>query len=412
MGVSFVNFVKLKKIGKGGQGTVFRGTNSDGLQFALKKVDDRADAQREVEALKRVGEHPNVVRVHGTEIVDDTAYVLMDLLQGESLGAYVGSFDDWEPKTWWPVLLPLLRGVSHIHAAGLVHRDLKPDNIIMVPDQGSQRPRPVIVDLGLAKRIHSSRTKLYGRTPKYCPPEWRDIQLIKPAYDIFLLALITYEVLHGDEYYDADDEQWELDRMRAELEEDGSPFSKAIANALDDDPDHRPQTCFDWIASMLKFEPELSSLADFDPSQSFSEQSSTVHGSGYSYSKEAEESRSSRSLQTVSRSVMETPHTTGAMSIALFCKEIEQDFGLPDSSIAILGRDGKVINGKMLLRNYRDAVAIKWAKDSDNLARLAENVKQRYGVEKIGFLNPDSGPKQDRVANKNTKLSTFKERFS
>ena len=383
MGVSFVNFVKLKKIGKGGQGTVFRGTNSDGLQFALKKVDDKADAQREVEALKRVGEHPNVVRVHGTEIVDDTAYVLMDFLQGESLGAYVGSFD-WEPKTWWPVLLPLLRGVSHIHAAGLVHRDLKPDNIIMVPDQGSQRPRPVIVDLGLAKRTHSSRTKLYGRTPKYHPPEWRDIQLIKPAYDIFLLALITYEVLHGDEYYDADDHQWELDRMRAELEEDGSPFSKAIANALDDDPDHRPQTCFDWIASMLKFEPELS---------------------------EAEESRSSRSLQTVSRSVTETPHTTGAMSIALFCKEIEQDFGLPDSSIAILGRDGKVTNGKMLLRNYRDTVAIKWAKDSDNLARLADNVKQRYGVE-IAFLNPASGPKQDRVANKNTKISTFKERFS
>ena len=105
-----MNFVKLKKIGKGGQGTVFRGTNSDGLQFALKKVDDRADAQREVEALKRVGEHPNVVRVHGTEIVDDTAYVLMDLLQGESLGDYRGSFR-WTTNTWWTtVLLPLLRG--------------------------------------------------------------------------------------------------------------------------------------------------------------------------------------------------------------------------------------------------------------------------------------------------------------
>ncbi len=210
MGVSFVNFVKLKKIGKGGQGTVFRGTNSDGLQFALKKVDDRADAQREVEALKRVGEHPNVVRVHGTEIVDDTAYVLMDLLQGESLGDYRGSFR-WTTNTWWTtVLLPLLRGVSHIHAAGLVHRDLKPDNIIMVPDhQGSRRP--VVVDLGLAKRTHSSRTHLIGKTPKYFSPEWSDIQLIKPAYDIFLLALITYEVLHGDEYYDADDDQWELE---------------------------------------------------------------------------------------------------------------------------------------------------------------------------------------------------------
>ena len=160
-------------------------------------------------------------------------------------------------------------------------------------------------------------------------PSGATIQLIKPAYDIFLLALITYEVLHGDEYYDADDDQWELETAcRAELEEDGSSFSKAIANALDDDPDHRPQTCFDWVASMLEFE------SDFDPLQSFSEQSSTVHGSGYSYSKEAEESRSSRSLQTVSRSVTETPHTTGAMSIALFCKEIEQDFGLPDSSIA------------------------------------------------------------------------------
>ena len=243
-----MDFVKLEQVGAGGQGTVFLATNSDGLRYALKKVDDRDEAQREVEALRRVGEHPNVVRVHGTEVVDGTAYVLMDYVQGESLDDYLDNYD-WTPKTWWPILLPLLRGVSHIHAAGLVHRDLKPDNIIMTPDRGSHKP--VIVDLGLAKRTQSNETRLIGGVPKYMAPEWANIQLIKPAYDIFQLAAITYEVLHGDEYFSDDANRWDLDRVRAELEEVGSPFSKAIANALDDEPDHRPQTCFDWIAEVV-----------------------------------------------------------------------------------------------------------------------------------------------------------------
>ena len=403
-----MKFVEMEKIGAGGQGTVFLATNSDGLQYALKRVEDKEEAQREVEALKRVGDHPNVVRVHGTEVVRDTTYVLMDYVQGESLDDYLGNFH-WTLKTWWPVLLPLLRGVSHIHAAGLVHRDLKPDNIIMAPDQGSKRP--VVVDLGLAKRTQSSRTHLIGRTPKYFPPEWAHIQLIKPAYDLFQLALITYEVLHGDEHYSDDIDQWDLDRVRGELEEDGSSFSKAIANALDDDPDHRPQTCFDWIASMLEFEPEASSPVDFDPLQSFPEQSSIVHSSDYSYNEEPKENRSSRSLQTIPRSVTDTPHTTGAISVGFLCKEIQQDFGLPDSSIAILGRAGEITNGKTLLRNYRDAVAIKWAEDSDNLARLAENIKQRYGVD-VAFLHPRSGPRQHKKVHMSTKVSNFKAKFS
>ena len=162
-----VKFVEMEKVGAGGQGTVFLATNSDGLQYALKRVEDKEEAQREVEALKSVGDHPNVVRVHGTEVVRDTTYVLMDYVQGESLDDYLGNFH-WTLKTWWPVLLPLLRGVSHIHAAGLVHRDLKPGNIIMAPDQGSQRP--VVVDLGLAKRTQSSRTHLIGRTPSTFRP--------------------------------------------------------------------------------------------------------------------------------------------------------------------------------------------------------------------------------------------------
>ena len=178
---------------------MYLATNVLGKQFALKEVDDKEAAQKEAKALKEAGEHPNVVDVVDIKIIDDTAYIVMPYLEGEQLDKYIEKHRPWTPKAWWHIMLPLLRGVSHIHASELIHRDLKPANIIMVPEQNTRKP--VIVDLGLAKRINSDETRLVGGTRKYLPPEWSDLTLIGSQYDLFQLALISYEVLHGDEHY-------------------------------------------------------------------------------------------------------------------------------------------------------------------------------------------------------------------
>lgn len=375
---------------------MYLATNVLGKQFALKEVDDKEAAQKEAKALKEAGEHPNVVDVVDIRIIDDTAYIVMPYLEGEQLDKYIEKHRPWTPKAWWHIMLPLLRGVSHIHASELIHRDLKPANIIMVPEQNTRKP--VIVDLGLAKRINSDETRLVGGTRKYLPPEWSDLTLIGSQYDLFQLALISYEVLHGDEHYNDAVGKWDLAVVRAELEEVGSSFSKAIANALDDDPGHRPQSCFDWIASMLDLETEIQDLAD------------------ESYDSYSGQSNSHR----IPEQNVSTLLNTGDVTVSSLCREIVRDYGLPDDSLVVL--DGsEVVPGQTLLKNHRDAVTPKWAggwfnKDGEqphdsqpNLNDLASDVFDRYGVH-IGFLNRGAGARQKRLLSKRSN-TTFISNF-
>ena len=382
---------------------MYLATNVLGKQFALKEVDDKEAAQKEAKALKEAGEHPNVVDVVDIRIIDDTAYIVMPYLEGEQLDKYIEKHRPWTPKAWWHIMLPLLRGVSHIHASELIHRDLKPANVIMVPERSSRKP--VIVDLGLAKRTDSDETLLVGGTRKYLPPEWSALPLIGSQYDLFQLALISYEVLYGDDHYNASVGKWDIDLVRAELEEDGSSFSKAIANALDDDPSHRPQSCFDWIASMLEFETETQDLGD--------------------------ESYDSYSVQSDSPRTTEpnvpTPSSTGEVTVSSLCREIIRDYRLPDKSLVVLD-GGKVVPGNTLLETYRNDVFPQWAggwfsednTDGEqphgpqpNLNDLADEIDERYGVH-IGFLERGSGPRQERLLKKQaqtTYISNFLKKY-
>ena len=390
-----------ERIAAGGQGTVFLATNSIGKQYALKKVGDKEEAQREAKALMKAGGHPNVVGVQGINVINGDAYVVMDYVDGTPLDQYLDRHDwhDWTVKAWWSrILLPLLRGVSHIHSNGLIHRDLKPNNVIMVSEQGPQEP--VIVDLGLAKRTQSDKTRLVGGAPRYVPPEWAEIQLIKPAYDIFQLALISYEVLYGDYYFNDITGKWDLDRVRAELEKHGTSFSKALASALDDDAERRPQSCFEWIAYMPEFEDETPGLHTREENASSTSFPSCSD----------DRSDDSYSVRSRVREVsVPAPMNTGDVTVASLCQEIQNDFGLPDESVVVLGK-GKVVHGQKLLRSHREETSPKRAGDFDTLKKMAEDVKKRYGID-VGFLKPGRAPKQNRLVKRGEYVSTFKERW-
>lgn len=401
-----------ERIAAGGQGTVFLATNSIGKQYALKKVGDKEEAQREAKALMKAGGHPNVVGVQGINVINGDAYVVMDYVDGTPLDQYLDRHDwhDWTVKAWWSrILLPLLRGVSHIHSNGLIHRDLKPNNVIMVSEQGPQEP--VIVDLGLAKRTQSDKTRLVGGAPRYVPPEWAEIQLIKPAYDIFQLALISYEVLYGDDNYNDITDKWDLDHVRAELEKHGTSFSKALRSALDDDAELRPQSCFEWIAQMVGHEnetPDLHTRQEDTSSASFPSCSDDRSDDSYSVRSRVRE---------VS---VPAPKNTGDVTVSSLCQEIQKDYGLPDDSLVVL--DGnEVVAGQTLLKNYRDAVAPKWSGGwfsedrkqpvyPPDLDDLSSDVLDRYGVT-VGFLKPGPGPKQSRIAGKKMHIANFLKRF-
>ncbi|HLL23030.1 MAG TPA: serine/threonine-protein kinase, partial [Kofleriaceae bacterium] len=145
-------------IGTGGMGRVYRGEHTGiGRTVAIKvlhtEISRNREAaqrfQREALASGRL-DHPNIVGVSDFGVLDDGAcYLVMEALEGEPLGRRL----DRETRLPWPFALEILRGVllglKHAHDKGVVHRDIKPDNIFLAQKEGELVVK--ILDFGIAK---------------------------------------------------------------------------------------------------------------------------------------------------------------------------------------------------------------------------------------------------------------------
>ncbi|MCO5167194.1 MAG: serine/threonine-protein kinase [Planctomycetes bacterium] len=187
-------------LGRGAMGEVHRARHAAlGVERAVKLL-TRVDEQRlerfarEGRALARVA-HPSVVRVHEAGRDGGAAYLVMDLVEGEPLTARLAR---GRPPLDQALGLAaaLARGVAALHAAGVVHRDLKPDNVLVRPDGA-----PVIVDLGVAlapehdERL--TRTGVLVGTPQYMAPEQLLGREVGAAADVHALGLIAFELVTG-----------------------------------------------------------------------------------------------------------------------------------------------------------------------------------------------------------------------
>jgi serine/threonine-protein kinase len=153
--------------------------------------------------------HPNIAAVfdYGEEIAQDgtgetLAYLVMELVEGEPLSALVAR----EGPLDTPITLSLLRqtafGLGEAHRAGMVHRDVKPGNILVRPD-GSVK----ITDFGIAwsaRSVALTRTGQVIGTPQYLSPEQAEGLLASPASDVYALGLIGYECLTGRPAFEGD----------------------------------------------------------------------------------------------------------------------------------------------------------------------------------------------------------------
>ncbi|MDF3070802.1 MAG: hypothetical protein K0R38_6403 [Polyangiaceae bacterium] len=180
---------------------------------ALKLIERTGPAQdgrllAEARMLAKLS-HPNVVDVFdcGTDI-SGTPYVVMELLGGPTLAAYLESHGLLGAVAAIRLLLPVLDGLCAVHAAGLVHGDLKPENIVLVP--ADPLPLPKLIDFGIARAKQpelSGQTSsgLFVGTPQYMSPE--QIQGARGDFrsDVWGATAVLYEAIAGRPAFVGDD---------------------------------------------------------------------------------------------------------------------------------------------------------------------------------------------------------------
>ena len=194
----------VREIGRGGMGIVFE-AERDGRRFALKWLPNapllgaRAveRVRREAAALARL-DHPNVVAIRDSGQDDGAPYLVMDLVAGEPLSALVGRLSPGEAAR---IVATLARAVQAVHETGALHRDLKPQNVVVRPDG-----EPVLLDFGLVAADDlpslTSTGDLLG-TPRYMAPEQVRGLPADARTDVHALGMILYELATGRAVHEA-----------------------------------------------------------------------------------------------------------------------------------------------------------------------------------------------------------------
>ena len=165
--------------------------------------------QREAEAVARLN-HPHIVQVYEIRCWEDRSYLIQEYVPGGNLAHFLAGKPQ-EPRGAALLTETLARAMAHVHAQGLVHRDLKPVNILLAeplaettpsPDGGPLcRLVPKIADFGLAKPVETdsglTRQGNVVGTPNYMAPEQALGETVGPAADTYALGAMLYEMLTG-----------------------------------------------------------------------------------------------------------------------------------------------------------------------------------------------------------------------
>jgi hypothetical protein len=202
----------LSKIGGGGMGVVYKAEQlSLGRTVAVKLVKTVEGAQEadfiarlrsEARAIAALG-HPHIVNVHDVGSDGGLHYIIMELVDGPSLRAMMRAARGLDEARCRAFLLQCLEGLEHAHAKGVIHRDLKPDNILVA--HGTQVK---LADFGLAKLLHSDQhltsTGVLLGTPLYMSPEAVRGEPLDARADLYSLGATFYHVLAGSPPFTGD----------------------------------------------------------------------------------------------------------------------------------------------------------------------------------------------------------------
>jgi serine/threonine protein kinase len=203
IGQSFGSYAVVEKLGEGGMAVVYKGYQASLNRYVAIKVlrGDLAHDQefvtrfhREALAVAKLS-HPNILHIYDTGVAHGVYYIVMDYAEGGSLSDLIrqGPIEIGRAVS---IAIQMAGALDYAHREGLIHRDVKPSNILL-----SRDGRPLLSDFGIAKIMYEAtqltRTGASIGTPEYMAPEQVQGQPSDARADIYALGIVLYEMLAG-----------------------------------------------------------------------------------------------------------------------------------------------------------------------------------------------------------------------
>jgi eukaryotic-like serine/threonine-protein kinase len=201
----------LQLLGEGGMGTVYKARDREvdrliALKVIRPELAQNADALHRFKqelVLARQVTHRNVIRIFDLGEADGMKFITMEFIDGRDLKSLIREKGKFTPKDATQIIVQVCNALEASHAEGVIHRDLKPQNI-MVDEQG----RISVMDFGIARGMEAgggmTQTGALVGTPEYMSPEQAKGQHLDARSDLFSLGIIFYELLTGTSPFKAD----------------------------------------------------------------------------------------------------------------------------------------------------------------------------------------------------------------
>ncbi|MEM7604529.1 MAG: serine/threonine-protein kinase [Myxococcota bacterium] len=271
----------VRRIGRGGMGGVWEAIDQKlDCPIALKLVRSASDAKEQQQRFLREAklsaavQHPAVVRVTDYGVHNGQPFIAMELLSGESLQARMVNGPPLAQSEAVQICITVLRGLSAAHAAGIVHRDIKPDNVQLVEDGDSFFPK--LIDFGISLGRLGDRTvsavttngHVFG-TPMYMSPEHARGLDVDGRSDLYSVGVMLYELLCGEPPFD----EGNIADLTASIMRDvprsphvragvPSALSDVVMKALAKNPADRFPSARGMAAALVEAVPGLSARLD------------------------------------------------------------------------------------------------------------------------------------------------------
>jgi eukaryotic-like serine/threonine-protein kinase len=276
-GEHYIGKYRVKReLGRGGMGAVYLAEQPGlGREVAIKELIPSADPValkrflQEAQVMARIS-HPNLVQVHDMELEGATNYLVLEFVRGRSLRDWMNEGRPIPPPQVFAVMHGVLQALDYAHHRAIVHRDMKPENVL-IGDEGNVK----VADFGIARLLDdtgvggtATKTGTTVGTPQYMSPEQVASSKVDGRSDLYSAGIMFYELVTGQPPFTASEADGPFTLMAKHVQAPPKPPSvfqpglnpeleQMILKALAKRPEERFQTGADFDATMSRIADQM-----------------------------------------------------------------------------------------------------------------------------------------------------------